>query len=291
MICEENQTQADSRRMMKAMAAEAEACQYIVEFIYERCRIRLHSGKEALIKARLGKRIRHLGFSGLAEYCDFLRTRGDDGEFTKVVDALTTNFTNFLREEEHFKFLVEKALPALLPPGQKKFQIWSAASSSGEEPYTAGFYLSEHYAPTQGWDWRITASDISTKVLDRARLGLYAEDRVTTVPQEWLRKYFQKGIGQWAGQYRIKRSVSERVAFRQINLIEEYSHAQPFEIIFCRNVMIYFDRVTQEQLVNRLCRFLSPKGYLFIGHSESLNGLNVPLRCLRPSIYQKANSS
>ncbi|HEX3799602.1 MAG TPA: protein-glutamate O-methyltransferase CheR [Verrucomicrobiae bacterium] len=275
---------------MSAATAEAEACKYIIHFIYERCRIRLHAGKEALIKARLGKRIRHLGFSTLAEYCDFLRTRGDDEEFTRVVDALTTNFTNFMREEEHFKFLVEKALPAMLRPGEKKFHVWSAASSSGEEAYTAAFYLAEHYTLAQGWDWCITASDISTKVLERARLGLYVEDRLSAVPQEWRRKYFQKGTGQWAGYYRIKRSLSERVNFEQINLIEDYHHAQPFEIIFCRNVMIYFDRATQEQLVNRLCRFLVPGGYLFIGHSESLNGLNVPLRCLRPSIYQRNSS-
>jgi chemotaxis protein methyltransferase CheR len=290
MISELSHPHSDARRIMSTATAEAEACKYIVHFIYERCRIRLHSGKEALIKARLGKRIRHLGFSGLAEYCDFLRTRGDDEEFTQVVDALTTNFTNFMREEEHFKFLVEKALPAMLRPGEKKIRIWSAASSSGEEPYTAAFFLAEHYALAQGWDWRITASDISTKVLDRARLGLYAEDRLSAVPYEWRRKYFQKGTGKWAGYYRVKRGISERVHFQQTNLIEDYSHAQPFEIIFCRNVMIYFDRATQEQLVNRLCRFLVPGGYLFIGHSESLNGLNVPVRCLRPSIYQRNSS-
>jgi chemotaxis protein methyltransferase CheR len=275
---------------VNALAAENQACQFIIEFIYERCRIRLHDGKEALIKARLNKRIRHLGFSGLAEYCDFLRTRADDGELTKVVDALTTNFTNFLREPDHFKFLVGEALPALLPPGEKKFRVWSAASSSGEEPYTICFYLSEHYAPGLGWDWRVTASDISTRMLDKARLGLYAQDRVDRIPVEWLRRYFQKGVGNWEGHYRIKRSLAGRVNFQQINLIEDYSHPQPFDIVFCRNVMIYFDRVTQEELVNRMCRFLKPRGCLFIGHSESLNGLDVPLRCLQPSIYQRIPS-
>jgi chemotaxis protein methyltransferase CheR len=272
---------------MNTVAAEAKACQYIIEFIYERCRIRLHDGKEALIKARLGKRMRLLGFAGLPEYCDFLRTRGDEEEFTKVVDALTTNFTNFLREEEHFKYLVKHALPAVLPPGEKKFEIWSAASSSGEEPYSLGFYLSEFFPLAAGWDWRIMGSDISTKVLDKAQQALYAEDRIGTLPREWLRKYFQKGVGPWTGTYRVKPAITSRVAFRQINLIEDYRHARPFEVIFCRNVMIYFDRHTQEQLVRHLCRFLVPNGYLFIGHSESLNGLNVPLRCLQPSIYQR----
>jgi chemotaxis protein methyltransferase CheR len=275
---------------MSPLAAEAKACRFVIDFIYERCRIRLHDGKEALIKARLGKRVRHHGFSGLAEYCDFLRDRADEDELTQVVDALTTNFTNFLREEDHFKFLVREALPAVLKPGQKQFRVWSAASSSGEEPYTIGFYLSEHYPPSSGWDWRITGSDISTKALGKARLRLYSEERVDTIPREWLRRYFQKGVGQWEGQFRVKECVAERVAFQQINLIEDYAHPHPFEVIFCRNVMIYFDRATQEQLVNHLCRFLVPNGYLLIGHSESLNGLNLPLRCLRPSVYQKKPS-
>ncbi len=272
---------------MKANVAELEACQYIANLVYDRCRIKLHEGKNALIKARLGKRMRKHGFAELAEYCDFLRTGADEEEVTRVIDALTTNFTNFLREADHFKFLVEQALPSALPAGRKKFHIWSAASSSGEEPYTIGLFLSEHYPPTSGWDWRIAASDISTKVLDQARLGIYPAERLDAIPREWLHKYFQKGRGQWDGCCRVKSSITDRVSFQQINLIKSYNHPQRFEVIFCRNVMIYFDRPTQEQLVQQLCRFLVPTGYLLIGHSESLNGLNVPLHCLRPSIYQR----
>ena len=271
---------------MTSEVAEAEACQYIAKVIYDRCRIRLHEGKDALIKARLGRRVRQHGFADLAEYCVFLRTRADEAEFTKVLDELTTNFTNFLREPDHFKFLVEHALPSL-PAGGKKFRVWSAASSSGEEPYTIALYLSEHYPPMDGWDWRIAASDISTRVLDRARLGIYPDERVAAVPRNWLRKYFQKGVGEWDGCCRVKPAIAERVSFRQINLVEPYDHPHRFEVIFCRNVLIYFDRPTQEQLMDRLCRFLTPTGYLLIGHSESLNGLNLPLRCVRPSVYQR----
>jgi len=267
-------------------SSDAEACEYIIALIYERCRIKLHEGKEALIRARLGKRMRHFGFTSLGQYCDHLQNHGDDEEFTRVVDALTTNFTNFLREEEHFQYLVNEALPAVLAPGEKKIHIWSAASSSGEEPYSIAFYLAERYPVGQGWDWQITASDISTKVLAKARLGVYADDRIGTIPREWLRKYFQKGVGQWDGHYRVKPALSERVNFRQINLVETCSHPQPFHVIFCRNVMIYFDRPTQERLVKQLCHFLVPSGHLLIGHSESLNGLDLPLRCVRPSIYQ-----
>jgi chemotaxis protein methyltransferase CheR len=269
------------------ITAESEAIQFVIRIIYDRCRIRLHDGKESLIKARLGKRMRHHGCRTLAEYCEFLRARAGEEEFTLVVNALTTNFTNFLREADHFHFMVEQALPHILPRSKKSFQIWSAASSSGEEAYTIAFYLSEHYPLSSGWDWRITASDISTKVLGMGRLGIYAADRIHTIPGEWLRRFFQKGVGQWKGHFRVKRDVAERVNFRQINLIEPYEHPKAYEVIFCRNVMIYFDRPTQEQLVNRLCRFLAPSGYLLIGHSESLNGLKVPLRCLRPSVYQR----
>ena len=268
--------------------AEAEACQYIAELAYDRCRIRLHKGKEALILARLGKRMRARGFSTLPEYCEFLRTEADEDEFTNVIDALTTNFTNFLREPEHFKFLIEKALPSTVKPGIKKFNVWSAASSSGEEPYSIAFHLAEHYPLAQGWDWRIAASDISTKVLGKARAGIYGADRLGAISQDWMRKYFDKGVGQWAGNFRIKPNIAGRITFRQINLIESYEHPQLFEVIFCRNVMIYFDRSTQEQLVGRLCRFLVPGGYLMIGHSESLNGMNLPLRCLQPSVYQRS---
>jgi chemotaxis protein methyltransferase CheR len=123
-------------------------------------------------------------------------------------------------------------------------------------------------------------------VLGNARLGIYAEDRLKELPRPWLRKYFQKGVGKWEGHYRVKHIITDHIRFHRINLVADYSHPHPFQIVFLRNVMIYFDRESREQMVNRLCRFLAPQGYLLTGHSESLSGLNVPLRCLRPSIYQ-----
>ena len=273
---------------MNAITDEAKALDYIVHTIYEKCRIRLHDGKQSLIRARLGKRMRALGYENMVDYIEFLRTKADADEWTKVVDALTTNYTNFLREKDHFEFLVSTALPSLIGNNRGRFNIWSAACSSGEEPYTIGFYLNEHYPPLGGFDWRITASDISTKVLTSAKNGIYAEERVSTIPHDWLRKYFQMGHGDWAGHYRVKNSISERIQFRQINLIETYDHTAKFEVIFCRNVMIYFDRPTQEALVQKLCRHLQPNGYILIGHSESLTGLDLPLKCLKPSIYQLA---
>lgn len=270
--------------------AEAEACDFIAQFIYERCRIRLHDGKHALIKARLGKHVRKHGFADLAEYCHFLKTTAGEDEFTEVTDALTTNFTHFLREKDHFDFLVGTALPLLLSHGAKECRIWCAASSSGEEPYSIAMYLCEYSSTDRQIQWSLEASDISTRVLDQARLGVYPLDRMTAVPEEWMRKYFQKGVGKWEGQCRVKPTLSERIAFRQINLTEPYNHPCLFQAVFCRNVLIYFDRPTQQRLLEHLCQFIAPNGYLFVGHSESLNGLKLPVRCVHPSVYQRTTA-
>jgi chemotaxis protein methyltransferase CheR len=272
---------------MRTVIDDSEEIEFIIAFIYERSRIRLHDGKEALIRARLGKRMRLLGIGTLREYCAYIRSAEGQDEVQSAIDALTTNYTHFLREESHFQFLVKTALPALLTRGQRRFKVWSAACATGEEPYTIGMYLAEHFPLAEGWDWRVVASDISTKALAVAQQGVYAEERIRQVPDAWLRRHFQLGHGRWEGHYRVKASLAGRIEFRQLNLLEPYEHGDPFEIAFCRNVMIYFDRPTQEQLVTRLARFLVPRGYLLIGHSESLNGLDVPVHCLRPSIYQK----
>ncbi|MBM3845165.1 MAG: protein-glutamate O-methyltransferase CheR [Verrucomicrobia bacterium] len=271
---------------MKTITDEASALSYLVEQVYRRCRIQLRDGKQSMIRWRLSKRMRANNLEGLTAYAEFLRTKASDEEWTQAIDALTTNFTSFLREEEHFQFLVRQALPSVLQRGQIQFNIWSAACSTGEEPYTIGFYLSEHYPLDRGWSWNLCASDISTKVLASASRAIYAEDRITTVPTDWRKKYFQVGTGEWAGHYRVRSALSDRVQFRQINLIESYHHAHSFEVVFCRNVLIYFDRETQLQLVRRMCGFIKPGGFLITGHSESLTGLDLPLRCVKPSVYQ-----
>jgi chemotaxis protein methyltransferase CheR len=271
---------------MKSATAERAACRYLSHLIQDRCGIQMPQGKEALIKARLGKRMRQQGLTSLPAYCDFLREQEDEEELARVVDALTIHFTNFLRERDHFQFMVEQALPATpRRPGQK-FRVWSAASSSGEEAYSIGMCLAEHSAAFPGRDWRVSASDVSDKMVEKARLGIYTEDCVGTLPPPWVRKYFQKGVGPWEGHYRVKRLIADRITFRRINLVEDYTHPYAFDVIFLRNVLIYLDRPVQEQLVRRVCHFLAPRGHLLIGHSENLTGFNVPLRHLRPSIYQ-----
>lgn len=265
--------------------SDSEACAWVVQQVYERSRIRLHDGKEPLIRARLGKRLRALGMGCLGEYTKHLENSGDEAEFTRLVDALTTNYTHFLREEDHFRFLVETAIPSVTTGTQRSFRVWSAACATGEEPWSLAVYLSEYF-PLLSWDWRIFATDISTRALDVARRAIYPADKLEPMPMEWLRRNFQKGTGEWENHFRVKAALQSRVAFQHLNLLGNYDFSDRFEVIFCRNVMIYFDRDTQEQLVNRFARHLVPGGHLIIGHSESLNGLKVPFQCQKPSVYR-----
>lgn len=273
---------------MSSVAENTTDYDFIIALVYERSRIRLHDGKHALIRARLGKRMRWHGCESFAEYCDLLRHGANEDEIQQVVDALATNFTGFLREPDHFDFLLREGLPHVLRPDQRKFRVWSAACATGEEPYSIACHLADRYPPREGWDWEVVATDISTKALAAASAGMYPGDRVQCLPPEWLRQYFQRGQGRFEGQVRVKEWLRDRVRFEQINLLGEYRFDRPFEAVFCRNVMIYFDRATQEELVRRLARFLVPEGCLLTGHSESLTGLATGLRCLRPSVYRKA---
>ena len=267
---------------------ETSAFQYIIDLIYERSGIRLHDGKRELIKARLGKRMRLHGFAELTGYCEFLQGCDDEDELTQVVDSLTTNFTHFLREEDHLKFMVAKALPEVLANNRKPFKVWCAACASGEEAYSIGMYLSEHFSTANGWDWSVLATDISTKALGFATQGIYPAQKLGPLPPQWQRSYFQRGHNKWEGHYRIKPELAERIVFKQINLLKSYDFNDRFAVIFCRNVMIYFDRPTQESLMNHLSQYLVPGGYLIVGHAESLTGLSVPLQRVSPSIYRKA---
>lgn len=266
--------------------AETSALDFIIDLVYERAHIRLHRGKEALIRARLGKRMRALGLHDLAAYCQYLSGPEGEAEIGHTIDALTTNFTHFLREREHFEYAVGAALPALAARG-KRFRLWSAACASGEEPYTLAFYLEEHFPLAGGWNWEILATDISSRVLEKAACGIYPEERLQSLLPTWPRKFFQRGYGHYVGFVRVKQAIRERVAFRQMDLLDKLNQEHDFEVIFCRNVMIYFDRPTQQRVADRLSRALVSGGYLFTGRSESLTGLATSLRCVRPSIYQK----
>ncbi len=263
---------------------------FICRLVYEHSRIHLGKDKQGLVTSRLAKRLRQLELGSYREYCDLLASPRGAEELRYLIDRISTNHTHFFREQKHFDFLGEKIFPAWRRAATAEtFRIWSAACSSGEEPYSLAIYLAEKLAPATSAQWHLDASDISTRVLDIARKGIYSGDRLNDVPQDWLRKHFQKGMGQWDGQFRIKEELRQRIAFHHLNLLQGgYPFTKPFQVVFCRNVMIYFDRATQTDLVARLSEMLVPGGHLMVGHSESLSGIKHNLRLVQPAVYVKS---
>jgi chemotaxis protein methyltransferase CheR len=254
--------------------------------IYEESGISLNESKQTLLVSRLSNRLRTLRLDSFQAYYDLIAGQTGGDEFTLLLDLVSTNKTDFFREPKHFDFLREQILPLL--GSTRSIRIWSAASSSGEEPYTIAMTLYDGVADPQRWDFKILASDISTRVLARAASGVYEEDRVRALPKETVERHFLKGVGDQAGMVKVKPHLAQMVRFRRINLMDEsYPIKTPLDLIFCRNVMIYFDRPTQAELAAKFYRYLKPGGFLFIGHSESLQRLDQPFLSVAPTIYQK----
>lgn len=263
-----------------------EEFQLFKALIYQKVGINLDTPKKTLLISRLGKRLRELGMSSYQAYYDSLSGKTGEEELTKLLDLISTNKTEFFREPVHFDFLREQVLPQV--QSAKTLRIWSAASSSGEEPYTIAMTLLDALADMNRWDIKILASDISTRMLAKGASGMYEEERVSQLPQDLVRRFFLKGRGVQSGKFKIRPHVSQLVHFRRINLMDpNFPIRSPLDVIFCRNVMIYFDRLTQATLMNKFHRYLRPGGYLFIGHSESLQWIEHSFTYLQPTIYQK----
>jgi chemotaxis protein methyltransferase CheR len=256
----------------------------IRQMAYEFCGVDL-KGKQILVSARLGKKIRHLKLPSFTHYCDQVEGDASGALFTEMIDALTTNHTSFFREARHFDFLRNTVLPGLA--GQGGINIWSAACSSGEEPYTIAFSVIDALGAEAYSRLSITATDISTRVLDKAKAGLYPLASLGALSAEMRRECLMKGTGQYAGQCMVKPAIKKLVDFRQWNLMHQSSSFGPFEVIFCRNVMIYFDQETQQTVVGNLVSRLAPGGYLLIGHAESLNGITHELEYICSATYRK----
>ncbi len=260
--------------------------------IYDTAGITLNEGKKELLRARLGKILRKRGLTSFTDYLAEIESDKSGEEIIVLLDAVSTNVTSFFREPDHFHFLESTVLPALAAvrnqSGTRKVRIWCAGCSTGEEPYSLAVTLRETLPGIEGWDVKILATDISTRVLQIARNGLYPGDKFKTMPSPVVNRWFVpaevRGEG---GYYRVQHAIRKMVTFAHLNLHADYPFKGPFDAIFCRNVMIFFDRPTQETLVNRYHNYLSDDGYLFIGHSESLNSISHPFKYVRPAVYRK----
>lgn len=266
--------------------------EFIRTLVYEHSRIQLGPDKRELVAARLGKRLRATKTDSIGHYCELLKAGNADDELAHLIDAISTNHTFFFRENAHFDFLRQQIVPEMLARHRTErwpqFYVWSAACSSGEEPYSIAMTLAEALPRTSGWNWRIEATDISHRILEKARNGIYRDDVVSKLPSAAIKTYFQRGVGPQEGNYRVRPELRSMVSYHHLNLLEgEPPFREPFQVIFCRNVMIYFDRPTQEELVNKLTRRLVPGGYLLVGHSESLTGIRHSLQLVKPAIYRR----
>jgi chemotaxis protein methyltransferase CheR len=265
--------------------------EFIRSLIYERSRISLDHNKRELVAARVARRLRANHMMSVSDYCRLLQAPDQEDERARLIDDISTNHTFFFRERAHFEFVAQRILPELLARSRPRpgaaVRAWSAACSSGEEPYSLGMTLAEQLAGTP-WGWQIEATDISHRMLEMATDAVYPQKAVLASSPSWARRYFLRGTGPQTGNYRVKPAIRDGVTFRQLNLLDHRPPAaKPFHLIFCRNVMIYFDAQTQQELVRQLAERLAPGGYLIVGHAESLNGLKQSLELVQPSIYRR----
>jgi len=259
-------------------------------FVKESCGINLHTGKRELVRARLSKRLRKLGMSSFGQYMDRVRQDRTGGELTLMLDAISTNLTSFFREPAHFDYLAEHVIaPAAKNAvrGNRQIRLWSAGCSTGEEPYSMAVTLCESIPDLQHWDAKILATDLSTDVLARAAEGAYPKERLDTVPPLSRSKYFSSNGRGVDRHCRVNGSLRKLVHFARLNLMGHWPMSGPFDAIFCRNVMIYFDKPTQGRLIGRFWDLLASGGTLFIGHSESLAGVQHRFQYVQPTVYAK----
>jgi chemotaxis protein methyltransferase CheR len=261
--------------------------------IYEQCGIKMPPHKRSMLEARLRKRLRVLGLDSYEAYREYLFSKdGMHEELVNMIDVVTTNKTDFFREPRHFDFMTETALPNLIPTTgagiERPLRLWSAGCSSGEEPYTIAMFLDDFMWHGRKIDFQILATDISTQVLEKARLGIYHHDKIEPVPETFRKKYLLRKKDPDSPHVRVVPALREKLRFGRVNFMDDqYEVGEQKDIIFCRNVIIYFDRATQERFLARLCSCLRSGGYLFMGHSETLSGMPLPLRQLAPAVYQK----
>ncbi len=268
---------------------EARQFKKFCDIAYQKAGIDLKEGKEALVSARVSKRLRALKMNSVSEYIGFLENDDSESELVNFLDAISTNYTHFYREMDHFEEL-EKYIKIWMKSGQTRFRLWSAASSSGEEPYSIVMTMLDTIAGYEV-DFKLLATDISTRILSKATEGKYPADRVEPVSSNQRSKYMirHKAKEKSDDIYEIKPEVRQTVLFKRLNLsTPPFPMSGPLDFVFCRNVMIYFDKAVRQRLISDVERLLKPGGILVVGHTETLSGVEHGLRVIRPSVYEKS---
>lgn len=262
-------------------------------FIYQRCGIKMPDSKKVMVEARLRRRLKSLNMQSYGQYCEFLFSqKGTEEEITQMVDVITTNKTDFFREPKQFTFLSETALPELVNSEragiQRPLNVWSAGCSTGEEPYTLSIVLSEFAQNFPRYSFNILATDISTRVLEKASLGIYEQEKTEPISHSLIQKYFLKSKDKDKKLVRVIPALRNMVTFQWLNFMDnDFGIDEKFDLIFCRNVIIYFDKPTQDRLIEKLLGYLRPGGYFFLGHSESIFNTSLPLVQMAASTYRK----
>lgn len=263
------------------------------QFIEGELGIRMPAVKKVMLESRLQKRLRLLRISDFKTYLDLAFSEQERaGELIHLIDVVTTNKTDFFREADHFDIMARRLLPDMyLNEGigkQKPLQVWSAASSTGEEPYTLAIVLAEFGRENNGFSFHVLGTDISTRVLEAGRKAIYPEERIAPISEELRKRYLLRSKEKDKRLVRIRPELRRHVTFKRQNLMDDrYEIEGTFDIVFCRNVIIYFERPNQERILTRLVRHLRPGGYLFLGHSETLAGMSLSLISVAPTVYQK----
>ncbi len=250
--------------------------------------ISLSSAKKDMVYSRLSRRLRNLGIDKFSDYCNLVEG-GDDAELIKFTNAITTNLTAFFREDHHFQYLTKTLVPELIRKNQldRRIRIWSAGCSTGEEPYSLAIAMKESMPSNETWDLKILATDLDSDVLQKARNGVYSSDRINGLSNNRKKRWFLNGKGGNEGTVRVRPELQEIITFKQLNLLQEWPTKGPFDFIFCRNVVIYFDKDTQKVLFDRYANVLKNDAHLFIGHSESLFKVSDRFKLLGQTIYKK----
>jgi chemotaxis protein methyltransferase CheR len=262
--------------------------------IYEQSGISLNADKKTMLELRIKRRLRSLSLESFGQYCDYLfGPHGEKDELIHLLDVVSTNKTDFFREPEHFDFLMRKAIPELMARNEsgRPLLLWSAGCSTGEEPYTLAMVLKDWEESHRGFRFKILATDLSTTVLARAARGVFSIEVVRPVPADLQRKYFMRSRDRDSKIVRVVPELRQLVEFRRLNFMDgDYGLSQKADVIFCRNVIIYFDRSTQEQIMQKLAAQLVPGGYAFVGHSETLHDMDLPLVSVAPALYRKRHA-